>query len=144
MQNSWDGMMVEVLYNPTVGSNIMSSTFASTFFDNEPLAPTVKTYRIAPHLTLEGLGILHDISLYHEQTKISLDFHVFDIKDFDVMIGRPLEKFLKPSSSGDLDIKLGRDTFSIPITRAKNSVAESLPYHNLPKKVMLVLPFDSH
>ena len=94
----------------------MSATFTSTYFDNEPLAPTNKTYRIAPHSRIEGLGILRDVSIYHGQTEISLDFHVFDIKDFDVMIRRPLEKFLKPSSSGDLDIKLGRDTFSIPIT----------------------------
>ena len=134
--------MVEVLYTPTIGVNIMSLTFASTFFDKEPLAPTVKTYRIAPRLTLEGLGILHDISLYHEQTEISLDIHVFDIKDFVVMIGCPLETFLEPSSSGDLDVKLGRDTFTIPITQAKNSVAESLPHLDLPNEVMSVLPFD--
>jgi hypothetical protein len=74
------GMMVEVLYNPTIGANITSLTFSPSFFDKEPLSPTVKTYRIAPRLRLEGLGILHDISLYHEQTKISLDFHVFDFK----------------------------------------------------------------
>ena len=136
-------MMVEVLYNPTAGENIMSLTFASTFFDKEPLAPTVKTYRIAPRLILVGLGILHDISLYHEQTEISLDFHLFDIKDFDVRIGHPLEKFLEPSSSRNLDVKLGRDIFTIPITRVKNSVAESLYYHNLPKEVMSVFPFKS-
>jgi len=116
-------MMVEVLYTPTIGVNIMSLTFASTFFDKEPLAPTVKTYRIAPRLRLVGLGILHDISLYHEQTEISLDFHLFDIKDFDVRIGHPLEKFLEPLSSGDLDVNMGRDTFTIPITQSKNSVA---------------------
>ena len=129
MQNSWDGMMVEVLYNPTVGVNIMSLTFESTFFDKEPLAPTIKTYEMAPHLRLEGLGILHDISLYHGQMEISLDFHVFDIKGFDVMIGHPLEQlFIEPPSSGDLNVKLGRDTFSIPITQAKNSMVESLPH----------------
>jgi len=52
------GMKVEVLYNPTVGANIMSATFTSTYFDNEPLAPTNKTCRIAPHSRLAGLGIL--------------------------------------------------------------------------------------
>ena len=46
-------------------------------------------------------------------------------------------------SSGALDVKLGRDTFSIPITRAKNSVVESLPYPDLPKEVMSVSPFES-
>ena len=38
---------------------------------------------------------------------------------------------------------MGRDTFSIPITQAKNLVAESLPYPNLHKEIMSVLPFDS-
>ena len=60
------------------------------------------------------------------------------------MIGHPLEKLLvEPPTSGDLDIKLERDTFSIPITRAKNSVAESLPHSTLPKEVMSVSPFGS-
>ena len=60
------------------------------------------------------------------------------------MIGHPLEKlFIRTPSSGDLDIKLGRYTFSIPITQAKNLVANALPHPNLPKEVMLILPFKS-
>jgi hypothetical protein len=60
------------------------------------------------------------------------------------MIGHPLEKLIMElPPSWALDVKLGRDTFTIPITRAKNSVAESLPYPNLPKEAMSVLPFDS-
>jgi len=60
------------------------------------------------------------------------------------LIGHSLEKlFLNPPKIGELDVKLGRDTFTIPITQAKNSVAESLPHLDLPKEVMSVLPFDS-
>ena len=60
------------------------------------------------------------------------------------MIGHPLEKLIvEPPSSGALDVKLGRDTFTIPITQAINSMVESLPNPNLPKEVMSVLPFDS-
>ena len=60
------------------------------------------------------------------------------------MIGHPLEKlFIEPPMLGDLDIKLGRDTFFIPITRAKNLVVESLPYLKLPEEVMSVSPFES-
>ena len=122
----------------------MSASFAHTYFGDDPLVPTIKSYRIAPRSRLEGLGILHDISLYHGTIEVSLDFHIFDIKDFDVMIGHPIEKlFVEPPSSGDLDVKLGRETFSIPITRAKNSVAESLPYSELPEEVMSVSPFES-
>jgi len=50
---------------------------------------------------------------------------------------------LQPPSSGDLNVKLGRDTFSIPITQAKNSMVESLPHSKLPKQVMSVSPFKS-
>jgi hypothetical protein len=47
---------------------------------------------------------------------MTLDFHVFNITDFDILIGHPLEKlFLEPPKIGDLDVKLGRDTFTIPI-----------------------------
>jgi hypothetical protein len=60
------------------------------------------------------------------------------------MIGHPVEKLImEPPLSGALDVKLGRDTFTIPITRAKNSMAESLPHLNLPREVMLVLSIDS-
>jgi hypothetical protein len=60
------------------------------------------------------------------------------------LIGHPLEKLIvETPSSGALDIKLGRDIFTISVTQAKNSLAESLPYPNLPKEVMSVLPFNS-
>jgi hypothetical protein len=75
---------------------------------------------------------------------MALYFYVFDISDFGILIGHPIEKlFIDPPKIGDLSVKLGRDTFSISITRAKNSVATSLPYPNLSKEVMSVLPFKS-
>ena len=73
-----------------------------------------------------------------------LDFHIFDIQDFNIMIGHPLEKlFTEPPKIGELDIKLGKDTFSIPITRAINLVVDTLPYPDLPKEVMSVSPCES-
>jgi hypothetical protein len=70
---------------------------------------------------------------------MSLIFRIFDI-----LIGQPLEKlFAEPPKTRDLDIKLGRESFSIQVTRAKNSVVEPLPYPNLPSKVMSVATFDS-
>jgi hypothetical protein len=39
---------------------------------------------------------------------MALDFHVFAIQDFDVLIGHPLEKlFVDPPKIGELDVKLG-------------------------------------
>jgi hypothetical protein len=106
-----------VLYNPTIGANLMSKSFALTCLGEEPCAPTVMSFRIAPHSSLKGLGILHNIILHHSNVEMALDFHVFDITKFDILIGHPLEKlFLEPPKIGDLDVKLGRDTFTIPIT----------------------------
>ena len=123
----------------------MSKSFALTCLGKEPRAPTVKSFRIAPHSSLKGLGTLHNITLHHGNVEMTLDFHVFDITDFDILIGHPLEKlFFDQPKIGDMDIKLGRDVFTIPITRAKNSVVESLPHLNLPKEVMSVQPLDSH
>ena len=132
---------VDVLYNPTVGANLMSTSFVHTYFSDDAITSTIKTCRIASHFRLEGLGVLHNISLYRSDNEVPLDFHVFDIQNFDILIGHPLEKlFFDLPKIGDLDVKLGRDTFSIPITRAKNLVAESLPYFNVPKEVMSFYP----
>ena len=80
---------MDVLYNPTVGANLMFTSFAHTYFSDDTITPTIKTYRITPHIRLEGLGVLHNISLDYNKNEVSLDFHVFDIKDFDVMIWHP-------------------------------------------------------
>ena len=109
--------MVDMLYNPTVGANLMSTSFAQTYLGAEQLASTNKSLRVGPRSSLKGRGILHNKTVYHDNVKMPLDFHIFDIQDFDIMIGHPLEKlFIRTPSSGDLDVKLGRDTFSIPIT----------------------------
>jgi hypothetical protein len=112
--------MVDVLFLPIVGANLMSTSFASAYFGNEPLAPINRFFRNKPWSILEGHGILHNTTIYHDNTKIVLDFHVFDIQNFDILIGYPLEKLLvDPPKIRDLDAKLGRDTFTIPMTRVK-------------------------
>ena len=47
---------IDVLYNPTVGANLMFASFAHTYFSNDTITPTIKSDRIAPHVRLEGLG----------------------------------------------------------------------------------------
>jgi len=95
----------------------MSASFVSAYFGNEPLAPTNKSLRVAPRSGLKGRGILHSATIHHGDVIMALDFHIFDIQGFDIMIGHPLEKlFIEPPSFEDLGVKLGRDTFSIAIT----------------------------
>ena len=86
--------MIDVLYNSIVGANLMSKSFASTYLGDEPFAPTNRSLRIAPRTNLKGIGLQHNVIIHQDKVKMALDFHVFDTKDFDIMIGHPLEKLL--------------------------------------------------
>ena len=68
----------------------MSASFSRTRLGDKPRAPTVKSLRTAPRSILKGLKILHNITIHHGNVEMALDFHVFDIQDFDIMIGHPL------------------------------------------------------
>jgi hypothetical protein len=70
---------VDILYNTMARANLMSASFAHTYFGDDILTLTNKSYKITPRTRLEGLGVLHNISLYHNKIEIPLDFHVFDI-----------------------------------------------------------------
>ena len=55
------------------------------------------------------VGIVHNVTLHHEDVEMSLDFHIFDIQDFDVLIGHPLETlFDNPSKTGEISKASGR------------------------------------
>ena len=41
---------------------------------------------------MEGIGILHDIPVWYDQTELALDFHIFEVQDFNILIGHPVEK----------------------------------------------------
>ena len=79
IQNKVGRSLERVLYNPMVGANLMSSSYAHAYLGNQPLAPTNKTLRLAPRSSLESKGVLHGIQLHLDSTVLALDFHVFDI-----------------------------------------------------------------
>ena len=41
---------------------------------------------------MEGIRILHDIPIWYDKTELALDFHIFEVQDFDILIGNPVEK----------------------------------------------------
>ena len=65
------GTLEEVLYNPMVGANIMSASYAFTHLEDF-LVPTEKTLRIAPGSILEGVGIVHDKLVRHDDFEVAL------------------------------------------------------------------------
>jgi len=42
------------------------------------------------------------------ETKVHLDFHIFAILDFELLIGYPFEKLFQKNSQGSLNEKMGK------------------------------------
>ena len=74
-------------------------------------------------------------------TEVTLDFHIFEVQDFDVLIGQPIEKLFQIiSSSRTLDVILGGTAFSSPILRSKDSLAEPMPQEEQDDEVQAFFP----
>ena len=78
---------------------------------------------------------------YHRKIEVRLDFYIYDILDFDLLLGLLLEKLL--ASHGSLDEKL-RETGSATATPClENLLAKPLPEQNPFKEMMHTSPFIS-
>ena len=68
---------VDALYNPTVGANLMSDEFALAFLGNHKLTLTNRQLQRPSGSLICSYGILTDVSFWHDDVKIRLNFHVF-------------------------------------------------------------------
>ena len=103
-----------------------------------------KTFQTPSREILEGVGTLQNMSVRHEDLEIILEFFVFDVQDFDLLIGHPIEKLLMDALTlSKLDVRLGKETFSVQIARVTNSMAEpSLDFEPI-EEVKGILLVDS-
>ena len=109
-----------------------------------PLVQTDKSFRASSREILKGSGILQNVSVRHEDIDVILDFHVFDVRDLDLLIGHPIEKLLMDALTlGKIDIRLGKETISVQITRATNSRAEPTLDSEPIEDIKGILPIDS-
>jgi hypothetical protein len=69
----------------------MEASYAFTHLEHS-LVPTKKTLRNAPGSILEGVGVIHDVLLRHDDLEVVLDFHIFNVYNFNALIGHPFEK----------------------------------------------------
>ena len=81
----------DALYNPVVGVNLMSKSFAHTLLGNMQLTPTTKLLESLSGQILPSEGIFHLIPIKIDETKVYLSFYVFNIWEFDLLIGHPIE-----------------------------------------------------
>jgi len=83
---------------------------------------------------------MQNVPVWHMKTKIALDFHIFEVQDFDILIGHPVEKlFLDVSTLGRIDVSLGGKACSLPINSATTSMAESVPQEEPTEEVLAVM-----
>jgi hypothetical protein len=115
-------------YNLIVGVNIMSATFAQDLLKDMPLAPTTKLLKsLSEHIVL-SLGILCALPIFINETQVLLNFYIFYVMEFDLLIGQPIERLIQEGQTGKLNIKLGKNfELSVPITHSLNTKMEPLP-----------------
>jgi hypothetical protein len=72
------------------------------------------------------LGILYVLPIQINGTKVHLSSYIFDIMEFDLLIGQPIERLIQEGQTEKLNIRLGKNfKLSVPITHSLN--AETKP-----------------
>jgi hypothetical protein len=126
----------DALYNLVVGVNIMSLVFAHDLLKDIPLAPTTKLLKSFSGHNVLSLGILCALPILVNGTKVQLNFYIFDVMEFDLLIGQPIERLIHEGQIGKLNIKLGKNfELSMPITHSLNAKIEPIPEPDPVKEV---------
>jgi hypothetical protein len=76
----------EDLYNPFVGVNIMSASFARDLLRHMPLTSITKLLKSPSGHIVPSLGILYVLPIQVKGTMVDLSFYIFDIMEFDLLI----------------------------------------------------------
>jgi hypothetical protein len=84
----------DALYNPVMGVNIMSSIFAHDLLKDMPLAPTTKLLKSLSGYIVPNLEILCSLPILVNGTKLHLNFYIFDVMEFDLLIAQPIKRFI--------------------------------------------------
>jgi hypothetical protein len=95
----------DAFYNLVVEVNLMSKSFTHTFPRNMQLTPTTKLLRSLSEQILPSEGIFHLIPIKVDKTKVYLSFYVFDIWEFNILIGHPVERLLHEGKKGESKCK---------------------------------------
>jgi hypothetical protein len=89
-------------------------------------------------------GIARAVPIEIDKIKVQLDFHIYPILNFDLLIGCPLEKLLQEKSSqGNLYNEFRKTAFATPFSCPEIPTAKHYLDHDLPKEVKFVSPFIS-
>ena len=106
----------------------MSASFAHDLLKHMPLTPTTKLLKSPSRHIIPSLGILYVLPIQVKSTMVHLNFYIFDIMEFDLLIGQPIDRLIQEGQTGNITIRLGKN-FKIPlsITNSTNSKTEPYP-----------------
>ena len=93
--------IIEALRDPTIEVCIIPEYLFDTLVGNKPLTPSDKYFKSPSGLYFEYRGIARDVPFTIDKIEVHLDFYIYNILDFDLLLGYPLEKLL--ASHGSLD-----------------------------------------
>jgi hypothetical protein len=144
MTCSLKGTSMEALHNLTVRTNIVSQFLAETLLGNMLLVLTDKLFKSPSGLIFKCCGIARAMPIIINDTEVHLDFHIYVILEFDILIGYPLEKlFQEKPFLGSHDEKLGKTASAIPILCPKSPMAKHNPNHDPFEEAKFIFPFVS-
>ena len=141
MPCSLRGTNIEALHNPTVGTSIMSEFLVKKLLGNMPQILTNKLFKSPSGLIFECSEIVRDVPIEINETEVHLDFHIFAILDFELLIGYPFEKlFLKKPTHGSLGEECGK---TASVTHLENPMVEHYPNYNPSEELKFISTFIS-
>jgi hypothetical protein len=137
------GNAVEALHDPTNDEAcILSEYLIGTLVGKKPQTLTNKYVRSPSGLFFECQGIARDVPITIDKIEVRLDFHVYDVIDFDLLLGYLLGKLLN-TSQGSLDENLRETASAIATSYLENPMAKPHPKQNTLEKVTYGSPFIS-
>jgi hypothetical protein len=86
----------------------MSASFAHDLLEYMPLIPTIKHLKSPSGHILPSLGILYVLPIQVKETLVHMSFYIFDIIEFDLLIGQLIERLIQEGQTGKLNIYLGK------------------------------------
>src|SRR6185312_926056 len=138
---SMKGKIIEALHDPATEVCILPEYLLDTLVGNKPLTPTDMYFKSPSGLYFECRGIARDVPITIDKIEVHLDFYIYDILNFDLLLGLPLENLL--ASHGSLDEKVRKTGSATATPHLDNLLAKPLLEQNPLKEMMHTSPFIS-
>jgi len=142
MPCSLRGTNIEALHNPIIRTSIMLEFLVKKLLGNMPLVLTNKLFKSPSGPFFECCGIVRAVPIIIDKIEVFIDFDIFAILEFDLLIGYLLDKlFQEKYPHGSLSEKIGKTASA---THLEIPMAEHLPNQDPFEEVKFISLFISH